>query len=87
MKRSYVQTLSPIETTNYSSQDYNLPPFPRLGEKNKTDTTVFHFLVKSNLLGKFEISEVLGTLIYMYLNTMRLLEHERRFRRIKSSLK
>ena len=56
MKRSYVQTLSPIEMTNYSSQEYNLPPFPRLG-KNKTDSTVFHFLVKSNLLGKLEISE------------------------------
>ena len=26
-------------------------------EKNKTDSTVFHFLVKSNLLGKLEISE------------------------------
>ena len=55
--------------------------------KNKTDSTVFHFLVKYNLLGKLEIPEVLGTLIYMYLNTMRLLEHECRFRRIKSSLK
>ena len=44
--------------------------------KNKTDSTVFHFLVKSNLFGKLEISEVLGTLVYMYLNTMRLLEHE-----------
>ena len=56
-KKRYVQTISFIEMTNYSSQDYNLPPFPRLGEKNKTDTTVFHFLVKSNLLGKLEISE------------------------------
>ena len=30
--------------------------FPVSG-KNKTDSTVFHFLVKSNLLGKLEISE------------------------------